>query len=378
MASQISPQQRALNFGAYTRQHIQTLGSQTGSAGSHFEFEVPKARLLQAINLLVEVEFTTTKGLDSVEHNMQQLMDLYNVLKRVSVDYNNGFSPVVASGKDIAIMNMLRVKSDTILPSMVHDKTMLTLEKNNVFTYMPYSVNSIEPIALATPFEVESKAKYYFNLEIPVTLNDRDPAGLVLAQNGQTLINFSMDIADTFTVFDTTDKLCTYKPVTVKVTPQLVTFSIPNVESAFPDLSVLKVVDSRKETFTGGGSNLIKLPTGMIYRKLVLYFEDENGNPMKAEDITSNIELLLNTADIPYSVNPKQLRMRTTSQTGGNLPEGYYAFDFSCQGTNPNYGGSRDYIDAETITTFEMRFTTAKSGKVTIISEKISRLKASN
>lgn len=343
MATTVSPQQRALNFGHYTRQHIQTLGSQTGTAGSHFEFEVPKARLLQGINLLVEVKTTDIIGSFDID-NINDTMNLYDALKRVSIDYNNGFSPVVASGKDIAIVNMLRVKSDTIVPS-TKGETMCTVTKN-----------------------AGTDLNYYFMLEIPLTLNDRDPAGLVLAQNGQTLINFSVDIADGVYggAFDT-----------VKITPQIVSFSIPNVETAFPDLSVLKVVDARKESFTGGGSNLVKLPTGMIYRKLIIKLEDDEGNAIKPEDITSNIELLLNTADIPYSVNPQMLRLRTVTQTGGKLPDGYYAFDFSCQGTNPNYGGSRDYIDAETVTTFELRFTTSKGGKITVISEKISRLIAS-
>lgn len=366
MATQISPQQRALNFGAYTRQHKQTLGSQTGGAGSHFEFEVPKARLLQTISLLVEVDYNlTTKDGGTTAITKTGLMKLYDVLKRVSIDYNNGFSPVVASGKDIAITNMLRVKSDTILPSCEEDRTMLTVlgsdnnEGHNYIDMLPTEAG-----------------KYYFRLEMPVTLNDRDPAGIVLAQNGQTLINFSVDVESVLKLKDMSNEEVSMDITKVKVTPEIISFSIPQSEHAFPDLSVLKILDARKEAFNGGGSNLVKMPTGMIYRKIVLYFEDNEGNPLEVDDITSNIELIFNTADVPYSVNPRHLRLTTTSQTGGCLPKGYFAFDFSCQGTNPNYGGSRDYIDAETITAFELRFTTAKAGKVTIISEKISRLKS--
>lgn len=364
MATQISPQQRALNFGAYTRQHKQTLGSQTGGAGSHFEFEVPKARLLQTISLLVEVDYTAENSTGNMMGKKTDLMTLYNVLKRVSIDYNNGFSPVVASGKDIAIMNMLRVKSDTILPSNIEDKTMLTI------------INPGFESSDSCEINLGESSKYYFRLEMPVTLNDRDPAGIVLAQNGQTLINFSCDIESTLKVKTIDNVDTTFTINNVKVTPEIISFSIPQSEHAFPDLSVLKIVDARKEAFNGGGSNLIKMPTGMIYRKIVLYFEDNEGNPLEVDDITSNIELIFNTADVPYSVHPRHNRLTTTSQTGGCLPKGYFAFDFSCQGTNPNYGGSRDYIDAETITAFELRFTTNKAGKVTIISEKISRLKS--
>lgn len=355
MANTISPQQRALNFGAYTRQHKQTLGSQTGTANSHIEFEVPKARLLQSINLLCEVTLDKKQVSKTEFLSMNDKLSLYNVLRRVSVDYNNGFSPVVASGKDIAIMNMLRLNSECMIPSTFEDKTMCTIKSE-----AGYEVDDADILVV----KENQYLTYYFYLEIPLTLNDRDPSGLVLAQNGQTLINFAVDISD---------KAFNYDVDSVKITPVLTTFSVPAVESAFPDLSVLKVLDSRKETFTGGGSNLIKLPVGMIYRKIVLYFEDDNGNPMSADDITSNIEILFNTADVPYSVNPKALRLTNTSQNGYRLPEGYYAFDFTYQGI-PNYGGSRDYVDCERLTTCELRFTTQESGKITIISEKISRL----
>ena len=353
MANQISPQQRALNFGAMTRKHVQTLGTQNGTANSHLEFEVPKARLLQSINLLVDVTLKKGSATTTEFTSINDKLALYNVLRRVGIDYNNGFSPVVASGMDIAVINMLRVDPNTIIPTGYVDKSLCTILGG-------VSAENDDKITTAS----SNTLSYYFYLEIPLTLNERDPSGLVLAQNGQTLINFSCDIAD---------KVFNIPVESVKVTPVLNSFSVPTQAEAFPDLSVLKILDSRKETFTGGGSNLIKLPVGQIYRKLVIKLEDENGNPILPEDITSNIELLFNTADIPYSVNPQALRLRTVSETGYRLPKGYYAFDFSYQGT-PNYGGSRDYIDCERLTTFELRFTTAKSGKITIISEKISRL----
>ena len=151
-----------------------------------------------------------------------------------------------------------------------------------------------------------------------------------------------------------------------------ITYSIPSDARAFPDMSVLKILDSRNETFTAGQS-YIKLPTGMIYRKLIFKFEDENGDVLDPEDITSNIELILNTADVPYSISPKMLRMTNTMQSGMPYPDGCYYFSFDFQGIN-GYGGSRDYIDAERITELAVRFNSAKAGKLTIISEKLSRL----
>lgn len=357
MATTISPQQRALNFGAMTRQHIQTLGSQTGTANDHMIFEVPKARLLQSINLFVKVNLKKATASTTTMANINSKMELYNVIRRFALDYNNGFATQTCSGKELAMLNMLRVNPGAIVPSAFADSTLCTVTAPAVSKEDRDNLNLASATNLA----------YYFKLDIPLTLNERDPSGLVLAQNAQTLINFSIDVAD---------KVLDIPVDSIEVIPEIVSFSVPTAPEAFPDMSVLKIVDSRKETFTGGGSNLIKLPVGMIYRKFVFYLEDDNGNPIKPEDINGNFEILFNTADIPYSVNPQALRLRTVSQCGAGLPDGFYALDLSYQGV-PNYGGSRDYIDAEHVTTLELRFTSQKSGKITIITEKISRLIAS-
>ena len=56
------------------------------------------------------------------------------------------------------------------------------------------------------------------------------------------------------------------------------------------------------------------------------------------------------------------------------LPKGVYMFDFTNQGI-VGMGGSRDIIDTERLTMFQIRFNTIKAGRVTVISEKVTRLK---
>lgn len=359
MNNTISPQQRAQNFGAYTRQHIQTLGTMTAGEGGHIEFEVPKARLLQSINLLVEVEAEAAEAVTAVFDTQQQKLAVYDVLKRVSTVYNNGFSPISATGRDLAVMSMLRINPEAVMPHWMPEYSNCTIH------YPELTMVDGTEIKFAS----DKKIKYYFRLDVPNTLNDRDTSGLFLLQNGATLVNMNIDIANTALQLGGAE----YTISSVKVTPEIVSFSIPEAKEAFPNLTVLKILDSRKEAFTGGGSNLVKLPCGMIYRKILLFLEDSDGNPISPDDITSNIEILFNTADVPYSVNPRMLRLRNTKDYGASLPEGYYAFDFSVCGM-PNYAGSRDYVDCEKITTCEIRFTTNKGGNVTIIAEKISRL----
>ena len=371
--TKLTAQQRAQLFGANTRQHRQMLNTQTGAAGQSMTFTVPKTRLLQAISLYVSAEFTLDNGMaatiPSTENGMQT--QPYRVLRNIFIDYNNGFRPVRGSAEELAKLNMSRINPRILTPRSEtfyeeYGKTLCNLyDKNGKAT------NDLNLSA------GENKFTTNFVLEIPLTLNDRDPVGLILAQSQESLININIDI-ETDAGFLNDGLKHKFSDLTasiksVKVTPMLTTFSIPSSQDCFPDLSVLKIVDARTETYNGSGSNLVKLPVGMIYRKLVLDFTDENGVELDDSAITSNIELIFNGADIPYAISAEHLRYLNTSQLGYELPKGLYLFDFSNQGI-PNLGGSRDYIDTERITEFNLRFTTEGKGKVDVISEKISRL----
>lgn len=345
----LTAQQRAVLFGASTRQHMQMLGMKEVTGGSQtISWRVPKSRIMQGVKLYVE-GVINTKGGSAV--NLGKL-DIYKVIRRLSIDFNNGFNPIVVSGDEMAMVNMLYP-----LPEMVQASTDDTTLCNC-------------PAQLAASSGGEDTA-FSFMLDIPLTINYRDPVGLVLAQNAETNIDINIDVANANAVIGAkSGYTCEFK--SVKFTPSVTSFSIPSDSRAFPDMSVLKIVDSRNEAFTAGQS-YIKLPVGMIYRKLIFKFENTDGTPMSIEDITSNIELVFNTADVPYSVSPKMLRAVNKMQAGVAFPDGCYYFSFDYQGVN-GYGGSRDYIDAERITEFAVRFNAAYAGKLTIVSEKLSRL----
>lgn len=351
MAEKITAQQRAMMFGASTRQHFQTLGTQVINGGAQSaSFRVPKSRLLQDIKLHITGKLV---GDSATKFAMKNDLGIYDILRRVSVDFNNGFNPIVVSGAEMATINMLYPNPAMILPSTQSD------------TLCKVSTKELDNNGIT--FEMM--------LDVPLTVNYRDPVGLILAQNAETNIDIILDFENVGNIFyDNTGAGKTPSGVyeNVKITPMITSFSIPSDSRAFPDLSVLKICDSRNEAITSG-QNYIKLPVGMIYRKLILKFEDENGLPMTAEDITSNIELVLNTADTPYSIKPEMLRAFNKQQGGVEMPEGIFYWSFDYQGFN-GYGGSRDYIDTERVSEFAVRFTSGKVGKVHIIAEKLSRL----
>ncbi|WP_434785683.1 cytoplasmic protein [Bacillus velezensis] len=346
---QLSPQQRAQMFTAATRQTWQMMGTKTVTEDMQtIDFNLPKVRLLSQIL----VEFEATVSLKSQNATIPaKTFSPYQIIRNIALELNSGFRPFVVSGEALHIYSLDRLNPDVLLPSNSQR-----------------AVSYIETAASATGKD----AKIKFQVALPLTLNQRDPVGLVLLQNEETTVSLTIDTAraqDTY-------QLASGDTVTLKqlkVTPTIETFSIPAVKEAIPDLSVLKLVSEKGEVFSGNGQNIVKLSTGTIYRKLMFYFTDETGAPLKDTDFSGNLELVFNQADIPYSIKPSALAARNHSDLGYTLPDGVFIFDFSNQGF-PNFGGSRDYIDTERLTEFWVRFNTQKAGRVKVIAEKLSRL----
>lgn len=350
---QLSAQQRAILFGQATRQTIQSMPTQQVTAeNSSVQFLLPKTRLLSKI--MLEVEAVATLRATTGTAIAKDTFSPYKILRRVSLDLNNGFSPFIVSGRDLMLYNVNRLNPDVLFAG--------TNKRGMNYVENACSVGGVD-------------AKIKFMVEIPVTLNERDPVGLILLQNPETQVTLSVDVdtlAKAYTLNGGNGETATFK--SMSITPVLETFTIPPSADATPDISVLKLVQSKADTFAGNGQNIIKLNVGTIYRKLVLYLEDNTGAPLLDSDLSGQLELVFNQADIPYSIKPSVLSAKNTSQLGYALPDGVYILDFSNQGL-PNYGGSRDYVDTERLTEFWLRFSTTKAGKVTAISETLSRLR---
>ena len=347
MAQEISVAQRASLFAQATRQNLQMLPPQTATGGAQtLQFNLPKARLLSGISLDVEAVITGS-GSAWATTTMDEFTP-YKLIRRISLDLNNGFSPYTIGGVELALYNAIRMNSQVIYP-----------QTSDEHGYC---------------YAKSDKTKFNFTVELPVTLSAKDPIGLILLQNAETNVQLTVDIANGNDVFDNKENVVV-NINSVKVTPCLETFSIPAITDAFPDLSVLKIVNSRIEGFMGAGQNIIKLPTGTIYRKLIIRVCDEKGVPFEDADFLSNIDLVFNQADVNYSVRAQNLRHRNELELGHKLPKGCFAFDFSSSGFLPNMGGTRDFIDSEKLTEFWIRFNSSKKGKVSVITEQIARLK---
>ena len=345
------PQLRAAKFLAMTRENLQTLPKVNGVENGTISFDLPRARLLARIQLLVEAKFKVTHA--TATSFTPATFAPYNLLKRVQVDLNNGFSSFKISGAEAWLYNMLHYNAHVFERS----------------TNNPHAQVFLQTAAASAGATNILK----FVIDLPIALNDRDPIGLILLQNEETLVTVSTEIGRFSDLLaDATGY--TVEFVNMSITPVLQTFTIPIDPEALPDLSILKLVHSMTKEIPGAGITTVKLPVGLTYRKLLFYIEDAAGG-ISEDRITTDMEIIFNQADIPYKVNPKVLKALNTRSFGKVLPTGVYVFDFSDQGLT-NYGGSRDYIDTERLTEFWVQFGTDTAGKVKVLYEVLSRLMA--
>lgn len=355
MAQTLTVAQRNALFAQATRQNIQGLSKKSvKNGGTTVSFEIPKARLLSKVFLEIDYNLKIKKGTSSLTELSCDKLTPYRPIRRLSVDLNNGWSPYVIDGASIAILAAMRTQAHSIFPQS---------EDENGMCYCP---KELTVSADGTDFKMHTM------IELPLTLNDRDPIGIVLAQNPETLIEIKVDFETENNMIVLADGM-TLEVNSITVQPTTETFSIPAVQEAFPDISVVKLVTSRVEAFAGNGQNIIDLQTGTIYRKLAFILEDMDGNPFEDDDITSNVDIIFNTADVNYSVPANVIRHKNEVAYGERMPKGVYIFDFSDNGI-PNYGGTRDYIDTTKLTMFQLRFNSNKAGRCRIVSENLARL----
>lgn len=358
---QISPAQRNQYFNQLTRQHIQGLPAKPWQEGSTVSFEIPKARLLSRIKLLVKGKINIVHATETAFVPVANAP--FPLIKKVEVNLNNGFSPYVVSGVQAYFMNLLGVNGSMVSP----------ITGTNTVTAASRAKNILGITADASA-DGGADNRLQMIIDLPIALNDRDPAGLIMLQAPDVLVNVNITMGNILTDLfsDATGFTVSLSDATIQ--PIIETFSIPAPMEARPDLSILKLVQGRTETIAAAGSKVISLPTGNMYRKLAVWVKDATGGEADG-DLNTDFRLTLNTADQPYSIPHRVLADINQLDYGVALPAGLFIFDFARNGGIPNFSSPRDYIDTAQLTQFELEFTAAAAGSVEYIYETISVLK---
>jgi len=357
--SKVTPQQRNAYFNQLTRQHIIAMPAKAWTEGGTVSFEIPKSRYLSKIKLLIKGTVTWVHATETAFDPVATAP--FSLVKKIEVNMNNGFSPYSVDGNDAYFLNLLQNNGSMVSPVIdTATVTNASRAKNVLGKTSSSSTGTANRVQMI--------------LDLPLTLNDRDPAGLILLQAPDIMVNVNVtmgtclsDLAATTTGFTATLSNATIQPI-------IETFSIPGVEYAEPDLSVIKLVHSRIETIAAAGVKHITLPVGNMYRKLLIWIKDSSGGETDA-DLSTNFDLTFNVADKPYSIPHRVLAEMNQQAYGKILPAGLFVFDFASNSGVPNFGTARDYLNTAKLTDFGLEFTAAAAGSVQYCYEQLSVLK---
>lgn len=349
----ISPSERSARFQIATRQNYQMLPEQRVTSGaSNMRFDMPKVRFLSKILIdfeaSIKIKHATKTDVPADEFTP------YKLIRNLSLDVNNGWKPYTIGGRQLALLNAIRLNPSIVFPQSTNP---------DGYCYMP--------MLTASPDGDLHSIK--FTVELPVTVNDRDTMGLILLQAQSLLCTLSIDFANGNDLLDNAEGY-TVDIEEIIARPMWESFSVPATQDAYPDISIVKMVRSRSEIFASSGINNIKIPTGTVYRKLAFYITDNNGNPLELSDYNGTLDIVFNQTDTNYAIDPRNLRHLNELQLGYSLPKGCFVFDFSNNGF-PNYGGSRDYVDTSNLTEMSLKFHAKKAGICHIVMEELSVLR---
>ncbi len=311
-----------------TRQNIRKIGTMDYEAGNKVTKDLPRTGLLANLYVRVKGTLTVTPNSGTASLKPEYYGKPYGLLDRLSLTANSGTDIVNTSGMGLAVRNMIAESSVLDLPANNLEEA---VSGNPVFQFGTASGDN------ATEF----------TLKIPVMINDRDPVGLILLQNGETLMTLGLDWANPTNLFDLTSDATVSFSGKAHVTMEY--FSVPANKEDYPDLSMAHTILEDKVDIDGTGDKEYTIPRGNIYMR-VIHRAMLNASPAGFDDIDS-LRLVYNQSESPYHLDAHDALTIQRDRYKRDLPQGVFAWDWAYQGI-AGLGGSRDFINSKQITDF--------------------------
>ncbi|MCU7522819.1 MAG: hypothetical protein HF312_21720, partial [Ignavibacteria bacterium] len=314
-----------MSFETATRQNIRKVAQLGFLSGQRVSKDLPRTGLLA--NLFIRVEGTlTVTGSPTLKAN--QYGRPFGLIDRLSVKTNNSTSIVDVTGHGLALRNMMDDNAffDVVAANMVEAET------SNP-TYQFGFATGANPVA--------------FTLKVPIVVNDRDPIGLILLQNGETLVTVNVDWANPSNLFTLNGGTVSFDNAYAHVTMEY--FDVPVAKGDYPNLAVVHTLLEDAVSIDGVGTTEYQVPRGNIYQRLfhrILL----NDAPAAATDI-DRLRLKYNQSLNPYAIDSKDVLAMQRYRYKRDLLKGAYVWDFAYQG-QAGFGGHRDLVNSAGITDF--------------------------
>lgn len=200
--------------------------------------------------------------------------------------------------------------------------------------------HNIDPVPQAA-FGACAAGAYDLSMFFPISLNARDPLGLIMLQNEDTQLRLEVDINPL-----TSCAVNGLTGHTVDIQPTLDIFTVPLDKKDWPPFDFAHTWNEEQYTVAGAGQVDWQWPRGNIYAQVLHGL----GLGVAGADGWTNYGLRVNQSEYLFD-NPASFIERNTSRFRGIAKvAGAIPVDFLSESGLGNYGSGRDLLDSRQLT----------------------------
>jgi len=303
-------------FVANTRRKIIQLPTLTRPTGGGTSYvNLPKTGLLAAVHLAIRGSIAGTLTVPNA-------LGMASILTRVRVTLNSGIDLFNASGAGLQYGLREMVGSEYI---------------------DPWGQSTARSAVTATAFNLDCV--------LPIAINDRDPLGLIMLQNEQTLVTLYVDWnADT--------NVATGATITATVQPYLELFTVPVDPQDYPPLNIVHQILEDQQQVTGTGDYTYNWPRGNTYLQIFHGL----GIGSSGSDSFSRFQLRVNQSDYLQNTDIPYLDLEFRGKRGRARPAGGIYVDLLASSGLGNFGLTRDVFNSALVTDLASVITATATG----------------
>lgn len=198
----------------------------------------------------------------------------------------------------------------------------------------------IDPAGQSTATSAVTAAAFNLDMVIPIAVNMRDPSGLLMLQNEQTIVNLYIDwLADASVATGATVTLTT-GDLFMEV------FTVPPDPQDWPNLNIVHQCLEDQQQVPGAGDFPYNWPRGNTYMQILHGF----GIGAAGTDNFSKLALRVNQSDYLQNTPPDFLDLEFRLMRGRARPAGGVFIDLAASSGLGCYALARDLLNSALVT----------------------------
>ena len=293
-----------MSFVTSTRRKMIPLPQLTQASGNPVQWDVPKTGILGGVFLSVSA---TLAGIPVTPDPL----GAQKIVKKVRLIANSGIDLINISGT--TYNSMLRHYTDTYL----------------------------DPVPQSQATSALAAGTFNLDMYLPVSINRRDPIGLFMLQNEQTLLTLVVE-------FEAVGNLAAsgFTTLSYTIQPWLEVYTVPVDPKDWPDFSVVHQIIEDSRPVSGAGDYEYYWPRGNTYLQVL----HGAGLAQSGSDNWTRARLRINQSDFLVDMLPGTANIEYGLSHGTTRMLGLVPFDLMGTSSLGMLGSSRDMLYSAAVT----------------------------